>query len=108
MEQSKLNNYLIFNPTVTNVGILLSSATGIRIGELCALKWENIDLEKGIISIKNTAQRIKNIGGESSTKLVITPPKSSSSVREIPLPEFIIPLLSKLKANNNCFLLSGA
>ncbi len=107
MEQSRLNNYLIFNPTVTNVGILLSSATGIRIGELCALKWENIDLKKGIISIKNTAQRIKNIGGESSTKLVVTSPKSSSSVRKIPLPEFIIPLLSELKANNNCFLLSG-
>ena len=106
-EQSKLNHYLIINPTVTNVGILLSSATGIRIGELCALKWENIDLEKGVLSVRNTAQRIKNLSGEASTKLVVTSPKSNSSVREIPLPEFIIPLLNKLKASNDCYLLSG-
>ena len=37
-EQARLNNYLISNPTSSNVGILLSAATGIRIGELCALK----------------------------------------------------------------------
>ena len=106
-EQTRLNNYLIADPTVTNVGILLSAATGIRIGELCALKWENINLEKKILTVRNTAQRIQNIGGTTATKLVVTSPKSSSSVREIPLPEFIIPLLSKLKENNNCYLLSG-
>lgn len=106
-EQTRLNNYLITNPTLSNVGILLSAATGIRIGELCALKWENINLEKRILTVRNTVQRIKNINGETATKLVITAPKSSSSIREIPLPEFIVPILSKFKANNNCYLLSG-
>lgn len=106
-EQTRLNNYLIANPTLSNVGILLSAATGIRIGELCALKWENINLEKRILTVRNTVQRIKNINGETATKLVVTSPKSSSSIREIPLPEFIIPLLSSIKANNNCYLLSG-
>lgn len=106
-EQTRLNNYLIADPTITNVGILLSAATGIRIGELCALKWENINLEKRILTVKNTVQRIQNIGGSTATKLVVTSPKSSSSVREIPLPEFIIPLLSKLKTSSNCYLLSG-
>lgn len=106
-EQTRLNNYLIGNPTLSNVGILLSAATGIRIGELCAMKWENINLEKRIMTVKNTVQRIKNIDGETATKLVVTSPKSSSSVREIPLPEFIVPLLSSIKANNNCYLLSG-
>lgn len=107
-EQTLLNNYLLSNPTLSNVGVLLSAATGIRIGELCALKWENIDFEKRILTVRNTAQRIKNTDGTSATKLVITSPKSSSSVREIPLPEFIIPLLTKAKANDGCFLLSGA
>ena len=106
-EQTRLNNYLIGNPTLSNVGILLSAATGIRIGELCALKWENINLEKRILTVRNTVQRIKNIGGDTATKLVVTAPKSSSSIREIPLPEFIVPLLSSIKENNNCYLLSG-
>ncbi len=106
-EQTQLNNYLIANPTPSNVGILLSAATGIRIGELCALKWENIDLKEKILTVRTTVQRIKNIEGKTATKLVVTSPKSSSSVREIPLPEFIVPLLSKLKANNNYYLLSG-
>ena len=107
-EQTRLNNYLIADPTVTNVGILLSAATGIRIGELCALKWENINLEKRILTVKNTVQRIQNIGGATATKLVVTSPKSSTSVREIPLPEFIIPFLSKLKTDSNCYMLSGS
>lgn len=105
--QTRLNSYLIANPTLSNVGILLSAATGIRIGELCALKWENIDLEKKILTVRNTAQRIKAIGGTTATKLVVTSPKSSSSVREIPLPEFIIPLLNRVKTNSGCYLLSG-
>lgn len=107
IEQARLNNFLIADPTVTNVGILLSAATGIRIGELCALKWENINLEKRILTVRNTVQRIKNTDGETATKLVVTSPKSSSSVREIPLPDFIVPMLRGLKAKGDCYLLSG-
>ncbi len=106
-EQTALNSYLTLNPTSSNVGILLSAATGIRIGELCALKWENIDLEKRTLTVKNTVQRIKSIDGSTATKLIITSPKSNSSVREIPLPDFIIPILESLKANNDYYLLSG-
>lgn len=106
-EQARLNSYLKANPTPSNIGILLSAATGIRIGELCALKWENINLEKRILTVRNTVQRIKNTDGKTATKLVVTSPKSSSSVREIPLPEFIIPMLRGLKAKSDCYLLSG-
>ncbi|MCM1480907.1 MAG: site-specific integrase, partial [Muribaculaceae bacterium] len=88
-----------------NVGILLSAATGIRIGELCALKWENIDLEKSIITVKQTVQRVmKNSGG---TQLLVTSPKSACSDREIPLPDFIIPYLKTVRTADDCFLLSG-
>ncbi len=106
-EQAQLNSYLSDNPTPSNVGILLSSATGIRIGELCALKWSNIDLEKRVLTVRHTVQRIKNIGGDTATKVVVTSPKSSSSIREIPLPDFIIPMLRSLKTSGEYYLLSG-
>ena len=102
-----LNNYLTSNPNASNVGILLSATTGIRIGELCALKWGSIDLEKRTLTIKNTVQRIKSIDGSTATKLIITLPKSNSSVRKIPLPDFIIPILRNLKGNNDYYILSG-
>lgn len=64
----------------------------MRIGELCALKWENIDLINGIIKIKATLQRIPDINGESDkkTKIIITEPKTPSAKRVIPLPSFLI------------------
>ena len=62
--QTRLNSYLIANPTLSNVGILLSAATGIRIGELCALKWENIDLEKKILTVRNSHEVGSNLAKE--------------------------------------------
>ncbi len=104
-EQLRLKAVLTENATCSNVGILLAAATGIRIGELCALKWENINLEKSIITVKQTAQRIMKNGG--GTELLVTSPKSASSVREIPLPDFILPYLKAVRSDNDCFLLSG-
>ena len=66
-----------------------------------------IDLEKRTLTIKNTVQRIKSIDGSTATKLIITLPKSNSSVRKIPLPDFIIPILRNLKGNNDYYILSG-
>lgn len=104
-EQSQLKAALTEKISCSNVGILLSAATGIRIGELCALKWKNIDLEKSIITVKQTVQRVMNNGG--GTRLIVTSPKSASSVREIPLPDFIIPYLKAVQSADDCFLLSG-
>lgn len=70
--------------------------TGIRIGELCALKWENIDLKRGIISIVNTLYRVKSEKGNKQTELKISTPKSESSVRDIPLPKFLIAKLDAI------------
>lgn len=106
-EQTILRDYLSSNPTASNVGILLSMATGIRIGELCALKWSDIDLDKKVITVRHTLQRIKDIFGSKATKLIITNPKSNSSAREIPIPEFIIPILKRLETVSENFLLSG-
>lgn len=105
-EQVRLQRELMRDPTPTNIGILLSTATGIRIGELCALKWSDIDLEKSILTVRHTVQRICNVG-KKGTRLVITAPKSRSSVRQIPLPEFILPVLRERRAAEDCYILSG-
>lgn len=105
-EQQRLQEELISNQSPSNVGILLASVTGIRIGELCALKWSDIDLEKSIMTVKHTAQRICNVG-KNGTHLVISSPKSRSSIRQIPLPDFILPLLMAARTADDCYILSG-
>lgn len=59
------------------------------------MEWENIDLQRGVISIKQTLYRAKSDKGKKKTEIVIALPKSDTSVRDIPLPKF---LTAKLKA----------
>lgn len=106
LEQEHLKSTFLNKPISSNIGMLLAAVTGIRIGELCALKWENIDLEKSIITVRQTVQRISKNGG--GTELIVTSPKSTASIRDIPLPDFILPYLKNIKAANDCFLLSGS
>ncbi len=107
--QIALEKKLISNIDEPNLGILLCLYTGLRIGELCALKWKNIDLENKIIKIKKTLIRIKNPDKNSNNKttVILDVPKSISSIRNIPIPIFIIPLLKKFKKNNDYFFLTG-
>ena len=73
-QQKVLTAYLLNNTTFSNVGILLSMFTGIRIGELCALKWSDIDLDRNILMINRTMQRIKDLNGKTATKILIDSP----------------------------------
>ena len=84
-EQSLLTDFLCHNTNLYKLGILLSLYTGIRIGELCALKWEDLQLPAGIIRISKTLQRITAIDERVKTKIIITAPKSAHSIRTIPL-----------------------
>jgi len=90
------------------LGILLTLFTGLRIGELCALTWGDIDLAGQIIHINKTLYRIANPRGTSpKTVVVIDSPKSKSSVRDVPLPTFFLTALARLKRgqpDNNYFL----
>ncbi len=100
-----LTSNLLNNINPSNAGILLSSVTGIRIGELCALKWSDIDFEKSIITVRKTLQRISD--NEHSTKIIVTSPKSSTSIREIPIPDILIPHLKNIRADGNSYFLTG-
>ena len=106
-QQEQLKAYISRKLDLTGLAILLSLYMGLRIGELCALLWENIDLEKRILTVNKTIQRIQTTCGKSRTKLIITAPKSSSSVREIPIPEWLVTILVKFKSENESFVLSG-
>lgn len=107
-EQDILTKHLIANLNFTNLGILISLYTGIRIGELCALKWEDISFEDKCVHIHNTMQRLqtKNISNK-KTEIVISSPKSISSIRSVPIPEELFRLMLGQKGISHSFLLTG-
>ena len=91
-EQAIFENYLYREINLFKLGILISLYTGLRIGEICALQWKNISVLKSTISVTQTIQRMKNTDkyAVSKTKILIDTPKSKSSVRDIPVPNFIM------------------
>ena len=106
-EQDKLQQYIAKNPNHTTMGVALSMSTGIRIGELCALQWKDVDLEKRILTVRKTMQRIQCPTDTAKTKLIITEPKSETSCRNIPIPDCMMKLLEKFKEKRESFVLSG-
>ena len=104
---SSLKAYLAANPSLTTMGVALSVYTGIRIGELCALQWADIDLEKRLLSVRKTIQRVQMPQGDRRTSLVITEPKSHKSIREIPIPACMCEILRRFAGKPDCFVLSG-
>ncbi len=106
-EHKLFSEYLLEDMNVSKLGVYLSLYTGIRIGELCALKWSNVRLDEQILKIEKTMQRIQTFESNEKTKIIIAEPKSLCSRREIPLPKFLCDILKDFKMNDNCFLLSG-
>ncbi len=104
-QQNELCNYLLKYSDNTSIGILLSLYTGLRIGEICGLKWSDIDFVKSILTVRRTVQRIRT--GIHGTKLIIDTPKSHSSQRSIPIPKFLMDILRKFRGNNDFYILSG-
>lgn len=82
-----------------DIGILICLYMGLRIGELCALKWSDVDFENKVIHIRGTQSRIDG-------KLTITTPKSKASIRAIPIPNILLDKLKEHK-NNDKYLLSN-
>lgn len=103
-DQKKLSDALVKGESTFNIGILLALYTGMRIGEICGLKWEDFNEKEGIITVKRTVQRIYNNNG--GTVLLVGTPKTQASLRTIPLPGFICRILSKHKGNLGKAILS--
>ena len=106
-EQKKLQAFVMDSPTPRKVGLLLGFQLGLRIGEICGLKWGDFDLSVGIVTIQRTVSRISC--GDGHTKVVVQSPKTENSNREIPLPKSLIRVLKQLSKNfsSETWFLSG-
>lgn len=109
-EQERFTTYLILNLDRLNLGLLICLLTGLRIGEVCALKYENIDKNKMCIKVKKTLQRVKNTepNAVQKTIVIIDEPKSTASIREVPIKEFLLNQINRFKGDNNGFILTGS
>lgn len=107
-EQKALLHAIHSNTEPTATGIRLAIYTGIKIGELCALQWKDIDFEQGVLRVTKTVQRISQSADKSKTAVMITAPKSDTSVREIPLPAFVLNELRSNRGNDNAYIISGS
>lgn len=92
-EQIRMLEYLHQDMDICKLGIILCIFTGLRLGELCALKWEDIDLNGKILYVNSTVQRIAVEGHTTKTILMEGTPKSICSRREIPIADELITLL---------------
>ncbi len=94
----KILNHIQSHFTFMGLGIYISLSTGLRIGEICALKWSDINVTDGILTVNRTIERIYIIEGEKKhTELVINTPKTKNSCREIPMNKELLGMLRPLK-----------
>lgn len=98
-EQAQLESHLLTRLDSYALGVLLTLYTGLRIGELCALRFCDIDLEEGLLEVNRTMLRIRETrpNGPARTRLLIDAPKTRSSKRKIPLSQFFVTEISALR-----------
>ena len=103
-ERKRLESYLLHNQNNTNISVLLCLFTGLRVGELCGLKWSDIDFQNGTVSVCRTVQRINKHG---KSEVAIGSPKSKSSVRIVPIPDFLLAILKAKRKGDDCYIITG-
>lgn len=109
-EQDKLQKYIVQNITPHSLGILFAIQTGVRIGELCALQYRDINLQEGTVNISKTLQRTfaKNTTQENTSQIIISTPKSKTSIRTIPLTKLLMGILKEYSNQpKDNYLLTG-
>ena len=109
--QLKIMNYTKENFTFHNLGIFICLNTGLRIGEVCALRWEDLDVDLGIVNVRKNIQRIYMVGETArSTEIIIDTPKSKNSIREIPMTKELLRMVKPLKKilNESFFVLTNS
>lgn len=107
-EQRLLVEYLKRHMNLTSFGVLISLLMGLRIGELCGLKWSDVDFKSKTLHINRTVQRIAIAEDNRKTKVVISSPKSRTSCRSITIPDFLVEYFKKFKADSDCYILSNS
>lgn len=108
MEEQQLLSVLMNSTDRYKLGVLICLYTGIRIGELCALKWKHISLTEKTIKIEQTMQRLQyeQTMSENKTHIIVTEPKSNSSYRTIPIPDFLVEIIIPFVGYSEGYVLS--
>ena len=107
-EREKIENYCMVQNNLKTIGILICLNTGMRLGELCALRWKNINLAEKCFYIRETAQRVYR-GKKEKSKVIIGTPKTKCSIRTIPMNSKVYNVLKVIskKYGKECFFLTG-
>ncbi len=96
--QRQLMTYVKEHFTFLNLGIFICLYAGLRIGEVCALQWDDVDVASGVIRVNKTIQRIYLVDGEEKyTELIVDKPKTKNSIREVPMTRDLLALVRPLK-----------
>lgn len=106
----KILNHIQNHFTFEGLGIYISLSTGLRIGEVCALKWSDINTMDGTITVNRTIERIYVIDdAQKHTELVINTPKTQNSCREIPMTKELLAMMKSLKkvVNEDFYVLTN-
>ena len=106
----KILDFIKENFTFRNLGIYISLTTGLRIGEICGLKWSDIDVCNETITVRRTIERIYMVEGDCKhTELVINTPKTKNSCREIPMNKELLAMVKPLKkvVNNEFYVVTN-
>lgn len=109
-DQKKFMEHLRNNFTFKNLGIFICLSTGMRIGEICGLRWCDVDTAEGVIKVRHTLQRIYIIEGETRhTELLLDTPKTANSVRDIPMSSKLLKMLKSFNkvVNENYYVISN-
>ncbi|KOS07570.1 integrase [Flavobacterium akiainvivens] len=109
-DQKKIMSYIQEHFTFRNLGVYICLSAGMRIGEVCALTWQDIDTDNGVISVNRTIQRIYVIEeGTRRTELILDTPKTKNSIREIPISKDLLRILKPFKkiVNPSFFVLTN-
>lgn len=106
-EQQRIFDYLLDDVDNYKLGILVCLFTGLRLGEICALKRENIDMVNRTIRISETVQRIKSTKHNIKTELMITPPKTANSNRLVPICDTLYSLLNRYLSETH-YVINGS
>lgn len=100
-QKTSLSNYCFNHYEPIAISVLIALYGGLRIGEICALKWENIKLDEGCIYVDKTVERLKSKQDVSSkTSLMLLEPKTFSSKRVVPIPSFLLTYIKNYQENN--------
>lgn len=109
-DQRKIMNHIQEHFTFRNLGVYICLTAGMRIGEICALSWEDIDTDRSVISVNKTIQRIYVIeDGVRRTELILDTPKTKNSIRDIPISKELLKILKPFKkiVNSSYFVLTN-